>query len=211
MPYSYEEDTSLGQFVYVQRRCKQELTDRQRALLDEIGFEWVPRSRRSSQSAGEPHATIAPTTTEARRQGATAAGGDVSSVNNEMVFETPRRTDNVTIMLDVDELASKKKKTEDGGGERMPVEEVRYLGQARTAADHESDNGEGQHPVGDFVPRSVYERDLAGVKRKYKTKALRYYDERNKLKREVKRLRVELQKVQPGSHLLVPDYEGVAV
>jgi hypothetical protein len=62
--------------------------------------------------------------------------------------------------------------------------------------------------VDDVVPRSVYLHDVAqaeaNAKRKYKTKALRYYDERNKLKNEVKRLKVELHRAHLGYQLAVP-------
>jgi hypothetical protein len=135
--------------------------------------------------------------------------------------ETPPRTADAAIMLnDNDDLANKKKKAEDCG-DKVPVEVVRHHSQAKTEeSDQESDTddeGGNQHPVeGDFVPRSVYleeknsKRKYKEYAMRYKTKAARYYDERNKLRREVKRLKLELHGLNPDSQVLV-SAEGVEV
>jgi hypothetical protein len=53
-----------------------------------------------------------------------------------------------------------------------------------------------------YIPRSVHLRRVDGVKRKYKTKARRYFDQRNALREEVKRLKLELRGVALGNQLV---------
>jgi hypothetical protein len=61
----------------------------------------------------------------------------------------------------------------------------------------------------EYIPRVVHLREVADVKRKYKTKARRYFDERNELRNEVKRLKVELHRAHlPVGAQLLPPRDG---
>jgi hypothetical protein len=138
---------------------------------------------------------------------ATGDGTLLQVVTDGSETETPQRTADV-VMLDVDKLACKKKSEDDGN--KMPVEEVRGLGQATKTEDQESGNGD-HHLEGEFVPRAVYVRDLAREKRKYgkyKKKTLLNQEKIDKLEREVKRLRVELHRVRLGAQLRAPGETG---
>jgi hypothetical protein len=103
---------------------------------------------------------------------------------------TCHRTDDMA-MVNVNKVAGKS----DDLVEELHVDE---------AGDDSGGNDGNNHSEDDYIPRAVHLREVAGVKRKYKTKARRYFDERNTLRDEVKRLKVELHRAHLGNQLVSP-------
>jgi hypothetical protein len=118
--------------------------------------------------------------------------GTLLLVTDGSETRTPQRTGNIAARDVVGELANKKE-AEDS--------------QAETTEGQESGNGDHLDAGGYFVPRHVYENDIAELERKcgkYKRKTLRHKETIRKLEREVKRLRVELHRAHLGSQLRAP-------